>query len=60
LSGYVDTSSNQTIAGTKTFSTSPVVPSKSTAAGNNATTIATEAQVYLKQDSLTLASSPTS
>ena len=39
---------NQTIAGTKTFSTSPPVPSKSTAAGNNATTIATEAQVALK------------
>jgi hypothetical protein len=38
----------QTIAGTKTFSTSPVVPSKNTAAGNNATTIATESQVYLK------------
>ncbi len=39
--------------GTKTFNTSPVVPSKSTAAGNNPTTIATEAQVYLKQDKLT-------
>jgi hypothetical protein len=60
LSGYVDTSSNQTINWTKTFWTSPVVPSKSTSAGNNATTIATEAQVYKKQDSLTLPSTPTS
>lgn len=39
---------NQTVAGTKTFSTSPVVPSKSTAAANTPTAIATEAQVYLK------------
>lgn len=60
LSGYVDTTSNQTINWTKTFWTSPVVPSKSTSAGNNATTIATEAQVYKKQDSLTLPSTPTS
>ena len=51
-SDCVKTSWNQTIAWTKTFSTSPVVPSKSTAAWNNATTIATEAQVYLKQDAL--------
>lgn len=42
----------QNIAWTKTFSTSPVVPSKTTAAWNNATTIATEAQVYKKQDTL--------
>ena len=42
----------ETIAWTKTFSTSPVVPSKTTAAWNNATTIATEAQVYKKQDTL--------
>ena len=42
----------QTINWTKTYTTSPVVPSKTTAAGNNATTIATEAQVYLKQDTL--------
>lgn len=46
----------QTVYGTKTFNTSPVVPSKSTAAGNNPTTIATEAQVYLKQDKLTAGS----
>lgn len=44
---------NQTINGTKTYLISPVVPSKSTPAGNNSTTIATEAQVYLKQDKLT-------
>lgn len=42
----------ETIAWTKTFSTSPVVPSKTTAAWDNATTIATEAQVYKKQDTL--------
>jgi len=39
---------NQTISGTKTFNTSPPVPNKTTAAGNNATVIATEAQVALK------------
>ena len=43
----------QTVTWTKTFSTSPIVPSKSTPAGNNSTTIATESQVYLKQDKLT-------
>jgi len=37
---------NQSIAGTKTFTTSPVVPQKATAAGNNDTTVATEAQIY--------------
>jgi hypothetical protein len=36
----------ETITGVKTFSTSPAVPSKNTAAGNNSTVIATEAQVY--------------
>ena len=41
---------NQTIAWTKTFSTSPVVPSKSTAATNSDTAIATEAQVKLVAD----------
>lgn len=41
---------NQTIAWTKTFSTSPVVPSKSTAATNSGTEIATEAQVKLVAD----------
>lgn len=49
----VKTSWDQTIAWTKTFSTSPVVPSKSTDAANTATAIATEAQVYKKQDKLT-------
>lgn len=39
---------DQTVGGTKTFSISPVVPSKSTAAGDNPTAIATEAQVFLK------------
>lgn len=43
---------NQTIAWTKTFSTSPVVPSKTTNATNTWTAIATEAQVYKKQDKL--------
>ena len=37
---------NQTVAWTKTFSTSPVVPSKSADATNTWTAIATEAQVY--------------
>ena len=37
---------NQTIDWTKTFSTSPVVPSKTTDATNTWTAIATEAQVY--------------
>ena len=42
----------QTIAWTKTFSTSPVVPSKTASATNTWTAIATEAQVYKKQDTL--------
>ena len=37
---------DQTIAWTKTFSTSPVVPSKTSDATNTWTAIATEAQVY--------------
>ena len=48
----VKLSGNQTINGTKTFWTSPVVPSKTTDATNTWTAIATEAQVYKKQDSL--------
>jgi hypothetical protein len=36
----------QTVCWTKTFCTSPVVPSKTTAATNTGTAIATEAQVY--------------
>lgn len=39
---------NQTINNIKTFAVSPVFPSKSTPAGNNPTTPATEAQVFLK------------
>ena len=50
----VKTSGNQTIAGTKTFSTSPVVPSKTADATNSWTAIATEAQVYKKLDSSSL------
>ena len=50
---YVDKSTNQTIWGTKTFTTSPVVPSKTADATNTGTAIATEAQVYKKQDALT-------
>lgn len=41
---------NQTIWWTKTFSTSPVVPSKTTDATNTWTAIATEAQVYKKAE----------
>ena len=37
---------DQTIEGTKTFQTSPVVPEKNTPAGNNPRSIATEAQVW--------------
>ena len=51
---------NQTIAWTKTFSTSPVVPSKTSAATNSWTKIATEAQVYKKQDKLTTQTAYTS
>jgi len=48
------TSWNQTINWTKTFWTSPVVPSKDTdASSSNKTVIATEAQVAKKQNALT-------
>ena len=60
LSDLVQTSWNQTIAWTKTFSTSPVVPSKTTDATNTWTEIATEAQVYKKQDKLTAQTAYTS
>ena len=43
---FVDLSSNQSIGWTKTFTTSPVVPSKTTSATNDWTKIATEKQVY--------------
>ncbi|GHT09310.1 hypothetical protein AGMMS49525_18340 [Bacteroidia bacterium] len=39
---------NKTFSGTNTFTVSPTVPSKSTAAGANSTVVATEAQVNLK------------
>lgn len=53
LTDLVQTSWNQSIAWTKTFTTSPVVPNKTAAVSNTWTAIATEAQVYLKQDKLT-------
>ena len=52
ISDFVQTSWNQTIGWTKTFSTSPVVPSKTADATNTGTAIATEAQVYKKQDTI--------
>lgn len=45
----------QTIAWTKTFSTSPVVPSKTANATNTGTAIATEAQVYTVSQNLSSA-----
>ena len=51
-SSVVKTSWNQSIDWTKTFSTSPVVPNKTANAANTWTAIATEAQVYKKQDTL--------
>ena len=51
-SSVVKLTGNQTVAWTKTFSTSPVVPSKTADATNTWTAIATEAQVYKKQDTL--------
>ena len=50
--GVVHTTWAETINGTKTFWTSPVVPSKTADATNIWTAIATEAQVYKKQDTL--------
>ncbi|MDR2152763.1 MAG: hypothetical protein LBO72_08080 [Helicobacteraceae bacterium] len=43
---FVNLTDNQTIGGVKTFSDEPVLPSKSSAAGDNPTKPATEAQVY--------------
>lgn len=59
-SDFVDLSSNQSVWGTKTFTSEPVIPSKSSDATNSWTAIASEAQVYKKQDKLTLPNSPTS
>lgn len=52
LSDLVQTSWNQTIWGTKTFSNEPVLPSKTTDATNDGTKPATEAQVYKKQNTI--------
>ena len=57
---YVDKATAQTVWWVKTFTSEPVLPSKTTDAGNNGTKPATEAQVYKKQDSLTLPTTPTS
>lgn len=45
-SDYVDKTSAQSVWGVKTFTSAPVVPSKTTAAANSWTAVATEAQVY--------------
>ena len=45
VSNVVTLTGDQTVAGTKTFSTSPVVPNKTSPAGTSGTDIATEAQV---------------
>lgn len=49
----MQTTTNQTVNGTKTFTTSPVVPSKTSDATNTGTALATEAQVYKKIDKVT-------
>ena len=59
-SDFVDLTTAQSVWWVKTFTSAPVVPSKTTAATNSWTAVATEAQVYKKQDTLTLANSPTS
>lgn len=53
-SGFVDTTTNQSIWWVKTFTSEPVLPSKTTDATNNWTKPATEAQVYKKLDSADL------
>ncbi|GBR73540.1 hypothetical protein NO1_0899 [Candidatus Termititenax aidoneus] len=50
LDTKVSLTENETIEGTKIFTTSPLVPSKATAAGNSPTVIATEAQVKAVAD----------
>ena len=52
LSDLVQTSWNQTINWTKTYTTSPVVPNKTSTAPNTGTAIATEAQVYTVADAV--------
>ena len=51
-SAVVKLSWNQTVCWTKTFCTSPVVPSKTAAVTNTWTAIATEAQVYCVKQSI--------
>ena len=51
-SAVVKLTGNQTIAWTKTFSTSPVVPSKTSSATSSGTAIATEAQVKTVADAI--------
>ncbi len=46
LADYVTINTNQTITWTKTFSSEPILPNKTTDATNNGTKPATEAQVY--------------
>jgi hypothetical protein len=57
LDSKMSLTGDETIYGTKTFTTSPLVPEKpeagtDTPAGNNTTAIATEAQVYKMEDSV--------
>lgn len=59
-SDVVKLSGTQTINWQKTFWTSPIVPSKTSAATNTWTAIATEAQVYAKQNKLTAQTAYTS
>ena len=58
-SGVVHTTWAETINGTKTFWTSPVVPDKTADATNTWTAIATEAQVYTVSQNLSSAISDT-
>lgn len=53
LSNLVDKTTAQTVGWVKTFTSEPVLPSKTTDATNSWTKPATEAQVYKKQDKLT-------
>jgi shikimate kinase len=53
LDTKVSLSGSEEISGTKTFTTSPLVPSKSEAVGENPMAIATEAQVYRAADDFT-------
>ena len=48
IDGAVQRVGDETISGVKTFTSHPIVPSKSTEAVNSGASIATEAQVFLK------------